>query len=203
MIKDIKSKFENFTPYILGYEDMKRASVLIPIVKKDGIYNILFEVRSKNLRTQPSEIAFPGGKIDANESPYNAAIRETCEELGTTPSNINIISPLDLLVTPMNMIIHPYLGYIDDISILNINESEVDHVFYVPIDYLLKSSPKNYDNTVNIITNKEFPYDKIPNKENYKFESGNYPVLFFEYNDYVIWGITARILDNFLNILST
>ena len=77
-IKDIKDKFSGFTPYINGYQNMKRASVLIPIIKKDNSYEILFEVRAKTLRSQPNEIAFPGGKIEKGEDPQTACIRETC-----------------------------------------------------------------------------------------------------------------------------
>ena len=46
-IKDIKDKFSGFTPYINGYQNMKRASVLIPIIKRNNSYEILFEVRSQ------------------------------------------------------------------------------------------------------------------------------------------------------------
>ena len=53
---------------------MKRASVLIPIVKKDNMHYILFQVRSKNLKNQPNEISFPGGKIENNESIYKNSI---------------------------------------------------------------------------------------------------------------------------------
>ncbi|MDY4135926.1 MAG: coenzyme A pyrophosphatase, partial [Terrisporobacter sp.] len=49
--------------------------------------------------------------------------------------------------------------------------------------------------------NKSFPYDKIPHKDEYKFAEGEYPVWFYEYKDYVIWGITARILENFLEFI--
>ena len=104
MIEDLKHKFKNYKPYINGYKNMKRASVLIPIVKKDDTHYILFQVRSKNLKTQPNEISFPGGKIEINECPLDAVIRETCEELGTNVKNVNIISELDLLITPGNMI---------------------------------------------------------------------------------------------------
>lgn len=202
MLDNIKLKFENYKPYINGYKNMKRASVLIPIVKTDNSYHILFQVRSKNLRIQPSEISFPGGKIEKNESPYHAVIRETCEEIGTNLNNIEIISELDLLITPMNLIIHPYLGYINDISNLNINKDEVDHIFLVPITHLMENSPTYYNNEVQIIPNSSFPYDIIPNKENYKFDIGNYPVLFYKYNNYIIWGITAKILENFLESLT-
>ena len=69
-IKDIKDKFDNFKPYINGYQNMKRASVLVPIIKNNDSHEILFEVRSKTLRSQPNEIAFPGGKIEENETLY-------------------------------------------------------------------------------------------------------------------------------------
>ena len=201
MIEDLKNKFENYKPYINGYKNMKRASVLIPIVKKDNTHYILFEVRSKNLKTQPNEISFPGGKIENNESPLDAVIRETCEEIGTTKENIDIISPLDLLITPGNMIIHPFVGYLNDYDNLNINKDEVDHIFLVPIPYLLEHNPSLYNNEVKIIPNDDFPYDIIPSKNNYKFATSNYRVLFYEYKDYVIWGITAKILENFLEFL--
>ena len=107
MIEDLKHKFENYKPYINGYKNMKRASVLIPIVKKDNMHYILFQVRSKNLKSQPNEISFPGGKIENNESPLDAVIRETCEELGTNVKNVNIISEIDLLITPGTSKIFP------------------------------------------------------------------------------------------------
>ena len=144
MIENLKHKFENYKPYINGYKNMKRASVLIPIVKKDDTHHILFQVRSKNLKSQPNEISFPGGKIESNESPLDAVIRETCEELGTTAQNINIISELDLLITPGDMIIHPFVGYINNIDNLNINKDEVDHIFLAPVSYLLKHDPCIY-----------------------------------------------------------
>ena len=202
MINDIKIKFKNYKPYINGSKDMKKASVLIPIIKKDNSYFILFQVRSSTLKTQPNEICFPGGKIDYNEKPIYTCVRETCEELGVNIDNIEIISELDLLITPSNMIIHPFLGILKSIDNLNINKDEVDHVFLVPITYLLKNKPITYTNEVSIIPNNDFPYEIIPNQTNYKFAKGNYDVLFYKYNDYIIWGITAKILENFLNILT-
>ena len=201
MIDTLKYKLQNHKPYINGHKNMKKASVLIPIVKKNDSYYILFEVRSKNLRTQPSEISFPGGKIEANEFPLDAVIRETCEELGTDKENIDIICELDLLVTHANLIIHPYVGHLNDIDNLNINKDEVDHVFLVPISYLLKYEPNYYKNEVSIVPDENFPYDIIPNKKNYKFDKGNYDIIFYKYENYIIWGITAKILEDFLTLI--
>lgn len=201
MIKNIRNTLRDFSPYINGHETMKKASVLIPIVNINNIDHILFEVRSKNLRSQPNEISFPGGVIEENELPIDACVRETCEELGTFSDNIEIIKEIDLFLSPVNILIHPFVGIIKDISNLNINLDEVDHIFLVPISYLLENKPVCYKNKVEVIPNKNFPYDIIPNKDNYKFKSGNYDSLFYTYDNYVIWGITAKILENFLNII--
>lgn len=203
MIDSIKNKLKDYNPYIIGHQNMKISSVLIPIVKKDGIYQILFQVRSKNLKFQPNEISFPGGKIEQNETPYDAVIRETTEELGINKTDLEIISEVDLLVTHSNMIIHPFVGYINNLNNLNINKDEVDHIFFVPISYLLEFTPNEYKNEVKIVPNKDFPYDIIPNKNDYKFISGYDSTIFYEYKNYVIWGITAKILNNFLTFISS
>lgn len=182
---------------------MKRASVLIPLVKKDNSYFILFQLRSKTMKHQPGEICFPGGKIEDNELPLEACLRETYEEIGIKEDDINIISPLDIYVSHANLIIHPFLGLIKDMNNLNINKSEVDHVFLVPLKYLLDYDVTCYTNDVKIIPSDDFPYHKIPHKENYKFAKGDYPVWFYEYKNYVIWGITARILENFLEFIKS
>lgn len=200
---NIEEKFKNYKPYINGYKNMKRASVLIPLVKKDNSYFILFQLRSKTMKHQPGEICFPGGKIEDNESPLEACLRETYEEIGIKEDDINIISPLDVYVSHANLIIHPFLGLIKDMNNLNINKSEVDHVFLVPLKYLLDYDVTCYTNDVKIIPSDDFPYHKIPHKENYKFAKGDYPVWFYEYKNYVIWGITARILENFLEFIKS
>lgn len=203
MLDDIKKIYNNYNPYINGWEDMKIASVVIPIVEENGEYYILFQLRAKHMRTQPGEISFPGGSIDKNETPKEAAIREMCEELGLLENDFEIISPLDILVTPFNLLIHPFLGCIKNYNNIKINKDEVDHVFLVPIKFLINSDPLRVENSVNIIRNPVFPFNLIPQKENYKFKSGIYESIFYIYNDYVIWGITGKITENFIEYLKT
>ena len=202
MIDFITNKFKDFNPYINNHEKMNKYSVFIPLVKnKDNETCILFQVRSKNLRNQPSEVSFPGGKIESNETPSDAAIRETCEELGFTSSNLEIISSLDLFIHYSSMIIHPYVGIIKDLDLLDINTEEVEEIFLVPIDYLLSTKPDYYSSDVYIRPNENFPYELIPEKYNYKFKESTHDVIFYRYNNYVIWGITATILENFISVL--
>lgn len=194
----VLDRLTNHKPYINGSESMRRSAVFIPLVRKDGEIHILFEVRASSLKHRPSEISFPGGGIEEGETPLQAAIRETEEEIGSYPEDIKIISELDLLITPVKYIIHPFAGYLDNIDHLKLNKSEVDHVFMVPLKYLLENHPKKYFNTVQVLPDQNLPFDLIPGEKNYKFENGKSQILFYKYKDYVIWGITAKILYNFL-----
>lgn len=198
-IEEIRDKIKNEKPYISGWEKMKRSSIIIPLVKIDEEVFVLFEVRAKKLNSQPGDICFPGGKIDNDETPKKAAIREMQEELGI--KNIEIIKELDTVVRYDGLIIHPFLGIVQDIEEININESEVDHVFYVPLNYLLEHTPLEINNRINIERAADFPYDLIVNKDKYKFREANYKSLFYRYEHYNIWGITAEMLKNFLEKL--
>lgn len=196
-IKEIKDKFEVSKPYISGWERMKRSAVIIPVVSINNELHIIFEVRSKRLKSQPGDICFPGGRIDENETPKEAALREMFEELGV--ENIEIINELDTIVRFDGIIIHPFLGLINDVKEIIINESEVDHVFYVPLDHLLNHKFLEFNSKVHIERPADFPYDLIVNRENYKFKEANYRSLFYKYENYNIWGITAEMLHDFLN----
>lgn len=196
-IELIKSKIKNVEPYINGFEDMKRASVIIPLVEIEGKTNILFEVRAKKLKSQPGDICFPGGKIDFLETPKEAALREIYEELNL--KDIEIVKELDTLVRHDGIIIHPFLGIVQNVKSLKISKDEVDHVFYVPIDYLLNHKPIEVISKVELKRSEDFPYELIFNGKDYKFKNGEDKVLFYNFEDYVIWGITAKMLKSFFN----
>lgn len=200
MIEKIKGDFKNFKPYINGWQDMKRASVAILLVEIDRKLNILFEVRSKYI-SQPKDIAFAGGRIDKGETPKEAVVREVKEELGLNDHDFEIISPLNILVTHYGTLIHPFLGYIKNFDNIKINESEVDHIFLVPLDYLLNTKPRVEINKTIIERSKTFPFDLINGGENYKFKSGELKSIFYTYEDYVIWGMTGSMLYDFLENL--
>lgn len=185
----------------LGEETAFRSAVLIPLVKKDNEWHILFEVRSYSMRKQPGDISFPGGKIDAEDaSPCAAALRETHEELGIGTSKIKIIGELSPYIPSSNFVLYPFVGIVE-YDELHINHDEVEKVFTVPLSWLLTHEP--YKHLVSLVPtpSEDFPFEKIANGKNYQWGTRAIDEWFYEYEDYAIWGLTAKILKFFIDII--
>lgn len=201
-LRKIKAKVQGRKP--LPVDVKNRFSVMIPLIKRDGEIHLLFEKRAFTLRKQPGEISFPGGRIEKGESPREAAVRETAEELLISEREIEIYSEGDFVVNPYAAIIYTFVGEIKkDFDKISPSEDEVEKVFTVPLSYFLKTKPKSYKINLKVERNKEFPYHLIPNGVNYKFKRGREEVLFYEYEDEIIWGFTAKMARRFVeNLMS-
>lgn len=197
MTMTMKRLWADRHPGRLDHEDGVDFSVLVPLLKKNGEYQLLFEVRSDVLKSQPGEVCFPGGAVERGETRKEAAIRETMEELGIYENQIDMIAPLDILITPANMGVYPFLaelkGYRGTFS-----ADEVDHIFTVPLKWFLAHEPECYSTEVQTIPGKDFPFELIPNGEEYHWRKGKYKVMFYQYGNQVIWGMTAKILHSFI-----
>lgn len=186
-------------PGILGQEFYAKYAVLLPLVEHEGQICILFEQRAKELKKQPGEICFPGGRIESSDQDAAAAaIRETCEELGIEEKDIVIIAPLDCLVTPFNVIIYPFLCEIKNFRYIRPNHGEVESVFCVPLEYFLSTPPLYHYIYLRMLPPEDFPYELIPRGKEYDWREGIYPEYFYKWKEHVIWGMTARILHHFL-----
>jgi len=198
---DIISKLKNHEPTILGQESYRESSVLIPLIEVNGETHILFEVRSSRLRSQPGDICFPGGRLDPTDaSELDCAVRETTEELGIARSSIDQVTPLDYMVMP-GFIIHTFVGKITDQGKMNINKDAVEEVFTVPLSYLMNAKPEKYEVHFEVKPERGFPYDRIQGGKKYNWRPRKLDEYFYYYDDKVIWGLTARILTNFLTLI--
>lgn len=199
MIADLK-KLKNRIPAVCGRDLCKEFSVLVPIVERDGEHHLVYEVRSESLNNQPNEICFPGGRIENLEQSVNAAVRETSEELLIPRDSIEVAGELDTLVTPFNSVIYPYAGILHDYN-GTYNSDEVKEIFYVPLSYLMETQPLCHYIDIEMRPREGFPYEMIQEGKNYPWAKGRYPVYFYTYNERIIWGITARITHNFIELL--
>ncbi|OLN21604.1 coenzyme A pyrophosphatase [Domibacillus antri] len=200
-INELKTIFENRTPDILGGENFAKFSLLLPLVQKDEGLHVLFEVRSLNMRRQPGEICFPGGKIDPEDKgPDHAAVRETHEELGIAEEDIRVLFPLDYMLSPFGTIIYSYAGLID-LKEIKLNKDEVHEIFTVPLDYLLNTEPALHYIQLRPEPEEDFPFHLIARGKDYSWQTKSMEEYFYFYEDRIIWGLTARILKHFLDIV--
>lgn len=199
----LKHQLQQNQSLFIGEETAFRSAVLIPLVQVDDKWHILFEVRSLTMRKQPGDISFPGGRIDATDaSPLAAALRETHEELGIDPTTVQVVGPLSPYVASSSFVTYPFVAIIDTNQIIpEYNKDEVEKVLTVPIDWLVNYEPYMHLVSVEPMPSIDFPYDKIVNGAQYKWRTRSMEEWFFDYEQYTIWGLTARILKHFIELM--
>jgi len=158
-----------------GVTAAKPAAVLIPVVDRSAPTVILTE-RTADLPSHAGQIAFPGGKIDGDETPAGAALREAEEEIGLAPALVEPLGYLDLYLTFSGFRILPMVARIGPDFGLTANRSEVADIFEVPLAYLMR--PENYARKSRDWNGIIRHYYEIP------------------YQNHYIWGVTAGILRN-------
>lgn len=183
----------------------KYYSVLVPLIEQNGELYLLFEVRSDELKIQPGEVCFPGGRMEEGESPEDCVIRETCEELNILPEEIRLLGQLDYILSYSNFTMYPFLGVIslETYQKMVPNKDEVKEVFLVPLEYFLQEEPLLYTYEVYPHGIEQFPYDKINSKDGYKWRKGKTTIPIYEYPEWTIWGLTALITHHLIGILKT
>lgn len=198
----ILEKVKGRVPEVLGNRDFSKYAILLPLIEKEDGVHILFEVRSFEMRRQPGEICFPGGRIDrGDEDEEETALRETMEELGIRKEAISNVFPLDYIVSPFGMIVYSFAGFIDPETDFTPNPPEVDSVFTVPLQFFLDNEPRVYRIDFDIQPEESFPYDLIAGGENYSWRARQVDEFFYLYEDRVIWGLTAKILMHFMEVI--
>lgn len=198
-VEKLKALWGNRKRYYQSENHARRSAVLMPFIYKDGEYCFLFEQRSSALGSQPGEICFPGGIMEGDESGHRTAVRETCEELLITEDKIDLIAPMDVMSGPTGALLWPYLGEIKNYD-YTFSTDEVDHVFTVPVSWFTEHEPRSYMADLVIIPREGFPYELIPDGKNYHWRKKPREILFYKYDDYIIWGLTARLIYSFVTL---
>jgi 8-oxo-dGTP pyrophosphatase MutT (NUDIX family) len=160
---------------------LKRAAVLIPLIPTDDGWSLLLSRRSANLAAHSGQIAFPGGGVEAGEPLEAAAVREAHEEVGIASERVELIGRLDDLITNSGFLVAPFAGLIDQRIDYVLQAAEVDEVFEVPIEALLKPDQ--------------------PQVRYVAFRNKRYPAYYYSYEQHEIWGLTGRILKHFLDFV--
>jgi len=157
------------------------AAVLLPIYYKEGEIHILFTRRTENVRTHKRQISFPGGAREGGESLRQTALRESKEEIGLAPDKVKILGELDDTVTLVsNYIVSPFVGLVPWPYDFKPDGVETDEIIEAPLPALLDE--ESWHHKIETVAGREVT------------------AYFYHYRDDVIWGATARILHQFLDI---
>lgn len=198
----LQSVLDRFTPNVKGVK--RESSVFIPLILCEGTYHLLFEVRSHQLKQQPGEVCFPGGRVEIGETPEKTAIRETCEELNLDQNTIQLMGQINSILTSFEMLIHCYVGSIScELNQIEYSKDEVDSLFTIPLDFLIHTEPQMYQANSRFDLDEDFPFESIPGGKEYHFKFASYPILFYTYKDYTVWGLTARMIYEFISIIKS
>lgn len=198
MINNVKKIMENYIPKIYGKH--RRSAVLLPLIQVDGEYHVLYEVRSRHV-SQPGDSSFPGGKVEADETYEEAAVRETMEELNLERDNIQVFGEMDYIVSE-RMIIRCFVGEIIGVNVEEIEPNlEVETVYTLPLDYLIKNKPAHF--SVNLKPTFEEDILAIQEDKGYEFEliEHKHKIPYYDIEDYSLWGFTANLTERFIEII--
>ncbi len=115
-----------------------QASVLVPLVQRDGGLQVLLTRRTMHLRSHAGQISFPGGRAEAHDADAEAtALRETEEEVGLARRHVEVLGRLPIYTTVTGFVVTPVVALVLPPFVLRIDTGEVDEAFEVPLQFLM------------------------------------------------------------------
>ena len=169
-------------------------AVLAPLVETPRGLSLLYEVRPAKLHHHSGEVCFPGGRMEAGETPRQCALRETWEELSIPPEAVEVIGEMDFLHIRSNCLLRPVLGRVDGAALADIRPcaAEVADTFLVPLAWLRDHPPAVYIHR-QPVSISDFPYEDAGISADYLWRPYYMEVPVYHGLPHPLWGLTARI----------
>jgi 8-oxo-dGTP pyrophosphatase MutT (NUDIX family) len=159
---------------------LKCAAVLVPLLRQDDQWSLLFTRRTDHVESHKGQVSFPGGGCDEGEvTPEETALREAQEEIGLSPMNVRILGRLANMITITSFHVTPVVGVIEWPTVFIVGEHEVARIFTVPLAWLADTR----------------------NRWELPIRGSRGLIVFHPYDGELLWGATARMTVDFLNVL--
>ena len=169
---------------VIDHPGLSHAAVLVPLFNKQEDCHILFTRRTQHVKHHKGQISFPGGVFDEDDQDLRkTALREAFEEIGLEEKDVHIIGGLDDIVTVTDFIVTPFVAYFPYPYRFKLSEIEIDELIEVPLSSLL--DPECFSEREN------------------DDEYGKRTIYTYQYRKYAIWGATALILKQLLELIPT
>lgn len=182
--KPLHSKAQQFNPVM--HERNPRESAVMLCLTGDSFHTLEFilTLRNPDLPLHGGQLSFPGGGVDSNEKPMDAAIRETYEEIGIIVEKKDIIGSLTpFYVAHSNNLVHTFVSCISEKKEFRLQQDEVSEAFYVALSDLFNPD--------------------ILTTEVWDLRGTEMMVPYWNVHDTPLWGATAMILNEFVVLLSS
>ena len=175
---------DNVIDITKNYKDFTKSAVLCLLISNGSDYSldIILTKRSENLKYHKGQISLPGGKLEPQDKGnfQECAFREAYEEIGFKKNKAIYLGKLNKYITGSGFLIQPIVVFVDKVQSFIINRQEVTSILHFPINYLL------LDNVISKVFS-----DQDHNKY--------FLNIFWKKNK--IWGATAKILIDLINLL--
>ena len=156
----------------------KQSAVMMLFYPIEGNAHLALIKRNTYPGVHSSQISFPGGKAEPQDKDLaDTALRETFEEIGVHPAEIDVVMPFTkIYIPPSNFLVSPFLGLALKEPVFVANPQEVQHIIHLPLDILL-------DDSTIINTPMQTSYAQ------------SIMVPAFKVDGHIVWGATAMILS--------
>ncbi len=182
-LDDLRRRLAGYTARRLPETGLVLAGVLVPLYVDGGEVYVLLTRRTEHVATHKGQISFPGGAVEAEDrDARDAALREACEELGIRREDVELLGALDDVSTVVSgFLIRPYVGRIPHPYPFRPAPEEIAEVLGIPLRFFL-------------------------DERNLRVEwvgegAGRRELHFYDYGPYTVWGATARVIRNLVEVL--
>jgi len=157
--------------------------VLVLLYERNGEPHIVFQKRTETVQDHKGQISLPGGAVDATDAgPEHTVLRETHEEIGVAPEHIELLGRIDDVRTRSNYRMQTFVGWWDEPYPFKFNKHEVSYLIEAPLAHLRR--PETLVDDHRVIDGREVVMAS------------------YRFGDELIWGATAMVMRNFLDICS-
>jgi len=175
----LKRGLADYQPEIFSL-DRPQAAVLVPLILLPEPL-VLLTVRAAHLNSHPGEVSFPGGMVEAiDRSLTDTALRETFEEIGFEPARFEVMGPLSTTLSKNGVLVHPIVGLAQSAEGGLASPDEIAEIFTVPWSFFATQAPEM----------------QTMDRHGVEFH-----IPHFHYQGKHIWGLTAMILLELINLL--
>jgi 8-oxo-dGTP pyrophosphatase MutT (NUDIX family) len=178
----IQARLDEDRPHTVTIPGFRHAAVLVPLILRDARLHLAFLRRAEDGRMHSGQIAFPGGARESTDADVVAtALRESHEEVGLLPDAVTPLGRMNDGATISRYVVTPVVGFVPDPPAYRPDPREVQEVFEVPLPFLL--DPANERGAPSVT-----------------FFGRQYAMFEYHYDEHRIWGFTARLVHDFLEI---